>query len=638
MSNIIKLLPDNVANQIAAGEVVQRPSSAVKELLENSIDAKADQIKLVIKDSGKTLIQVIDNGMGMSPADAKLCFTRHATSKISKADDLFNIASKGFRGEALASIAAISQIELKTKRVEDELASIVEVEGSEIKSIREDVGVNGTVISVKNLFFNVPARRNFLKSDNVEYKHIIEEFLRLAIAHTDISFNLIHNGNTSFNLEKSNLKIRLDQIFGSRSKDKYFPIEEDTELVKISGFVSKPEFAKKRRGEQYFFVNNRYIKSSYLNHAVSKAFESLIPSEHFPSYFIFLEVDPSTIDINIHPTKTEIKFEDDKSLYAILFSSIKHSLGQYNIAPSLDFEIDREMDDEIGRGSNRITYPNIDIDPNFNPFNDENNVDIRKSSSSGSGKFSSSSSSWNGNKKSNASWDSLYTGLEDVGEIRNELNDQYYQSDAHDGNLVEESFESKANFSDNNSFSSKYFQIHGRYIASQVKSGVMLVNQRRAHKRILFDEYMSKLNSHTSYSQQLLFPVFYSVDMANWSLIKELKSDLEDLGFDFGEYDNGNLEIVGIPSNFDESDINTMLDSILDNLQAGLDEIKSHKSVFFAKAYANTKAVKDGQKLTSLEMENIINQLFACENHNSCPSGKIINKIISIESLDESFN
>ena len=371
MADIIQLLPDHVANQIAAGEVVQRPASIVKELLENAIDAGASIIKLIIKDAGKTLVQVIDDGKGMSITDARLSFERHATSKIRTADDLFQLHTKGFRGEALASIAAIAHVELKTKQEQDDVGTAIIIEGSHVVSQEVVVTPKGASISVKNLFFNIPARRNFLKSNTVELRHVIDEFHRVALAHPDISFALYNNGSESFSLPISNYRQRIVNIFGNKTNEKLVPVEEDTEVLEISGFVGKPEFAKKTRGEQYFFVNNRFIKSAYLNHAIASAFDGLLKSGTHPSYFLNLTVDPQSIDINIHPTKTEIKFDDEHTLYALLRSAVKHSLGQFNIAPVLDFERDPNLDTPYSYGDTDTGPPKVEVDRSFNPFQDE---------------------------------------------------------------------------------------------------------------------------------------------------------------------------------------------------------------------------------------------------------------------------
>ena len=398
MSNVIQLLPDHVANQIAAGEVVQRPASVVKELLENAVDAKATDVKLIVKDAGKALVQVIDNGVGMGIIDARLCFERHATSKIRHAEDLFAIHTKGFRGEALASIAAIAHVEMKTKQDQQELGTHIIIEGSRFISQEPAVLPKGTSFAVKNLFYNIPARRNFLKSETVEHRHIVDEFQRVAMAHPLVHFTMIHNGSELFNLPASNLRQRIVGIFSGKTNEKLVPISEETELVRIQGFVSKPEFAKKNRGEQFFFVNNRFIKSGYLHHAIMSAYEGLLKDGMQPAYFIYLDVPPNTIDINIHPTKTEIKFDDEHALYAILRASVKHSLGQFNVAPVLDFDRDPNLDTPYQYKGTDAAFPTIQVDSKFNPFAEEQPSKSYRSTS-----FS--------NKVDTSTWESLYVGL-----------------------------------------------------------------------------------------------------------------------------------------------------------------------------------------------------------------------------------
>lgn len=396
MTDVIQLLPDHVANQIAAGEVVQRPASVIKELLENAIDAKARNIQVFIKEAGKILIKIVDDGVGMSVTDARLSFERHATSKIRSAQDLFSLQTKGFRGEALASIAAIAHVELRTKRSEDEIGTCIKIEGSEVVSQEPCSTTTGTSISVKNLFYNIPARRNFLKSDTVETRHIVDEFQRVALAHPDIAFTLIHNSGELFQLPATKYRQRINNIFGGKTNEKLVPVNEDTEILKISGFVGKPEFARRTRGEQFFFVNDRFIKSPYLNHAVTAAFEGLLKDGAYPSYFLYLKVDPKSIDINIHPTKTEIKFDDEHALYAMLRSAIKHSLGQFSVAPVLDFERDPTMDTPYHYENRQVSTPKIEVDRNFNPFRTEGGE---------------KNSSFGGFKKESGSWEGLYTGL-----------------------------------------------------------------------------------------------------------------------------------------------------------------------------------------------------------------------------------
>jgi|LGVF01.1.fsa_nt_gb DNA mismatch repair protein MutL len=633
MSDIIKLLPDSVANQIAAGEVVQRPASAVKELLENSIDAGATEIKLVIKDAGKTLIQVIDNGVGMSATDARMSFERHATSKISTADDLFNLSTKGFRGEALASIAAIAQVELKTKKEQDDLGTLIKIEGSKVKSQDVCSSPTGTSFSIKNLFFNIPARRNFLKSEKVETKNIIDEFLRIALAHPEIKLSLTHNGNSVYNLNNSILKKRIDTIFGSKTNDKFFPIEEDTEIVSFSGFVGKPEFAKRRRGEQFFFVNNRFIKSSYLNHAVTAAFEGLLPHDSFPSYFIYLDIDPQAIDINIHPTKTEIKFEDERSIYAILRSTIKHSLGQYNISPSLDFSIDRDLDEELMKPSDNYSQPTIEVDPSFNPFKTDGNHSAPKTYSGGA-------SNGNYKKPNTAGWDSLYSGLENLSP-----EDSFIVSPTNEfdnSNITWEKEVEQVSLTDNNKFEEEkgntHFQLHKKYILSHVRSGMLTIDQNRAHERILFDQFYGGINHKNIASQQLLFPLEIEMNEAQWAILQQILPDLEDIGFAFQGYNDSIVTIMGIPAEFTESESKDMIEKVLHDLDLAEIDVVENKLHLLALSFAKTKALKYGVALQQSQMSDMVNKLFACENPNYSPSGKIITSIISMDDIEKRFS
>jgi DNA mismatch repair protein MutL len=464
MSSIIQLLPDHVANQIAAGEVVQRPASVVKELLENAVDAKATDIKLIIKDAGKSLIQVIDNGLGMSVTDSRLCFERHATSKIRHAEDLFALHTKGFRGEALASIAAIAHVEMKTKQDQEELGTHIIIEGSKFISQEPAVLPKGTSFAVKNLFFNIPARRNFLKSETVEMRHIVDEFQRVALAHPNIYFTMYHNGSEHFNLPTSNFRQRIVGIFSGKTNEKLVPVQEETEIITIEGFVGKPEFSKKNKGEQFFFVNNRYIKSPYLHHAIMSAYEGLLKDGSQPTYFLYLSVPPHTIDINIHPTKTEIKFDNESALYAILRSAVKHSLGQFNVAPILDFDRDPNLDTPYDYKNTSANYPTIEVDSNFNPFSDE------KPTKSVAFKTSALPSY---KKESQPNWESLYVGLKQDTE---EVGGFYTENEEVTASLFDEK-ESEQSVT-------KTYQIHKKYIVSPIKSGMIIVDQQRAHQRI----------------------------------------------------------------------------------------------------------------------------------------------------------
>ncbi|MCK5823814.1 MAG: DNA mismatch repair endonuclease MutL [Ichthyobacteriaceae bacterium] len=638
MEDIIQLLPDNVANQIAAGEVVQRPASAVKELLENSIDSGATEISLVIKDAGKTLMQVIDNGWGMSPTDARMSFERHATSKISRAEDLFNLHTKGFRGEALASIAAIAQVELRTRPESYDLGSCIKIEGSKIKSQDPCTTPKGTSISIKNLFFNIPARRNFLKSDKVETKNIMDEFLHVALAHPEIKFTVTNNNTTMYSLPKSNLKKRVDSLFGLKSKDKFFPIEEDTDIVTVQGFVAKPEFVKKRRGEQFFFVNNRFIRSSYLNHAVNAAFEGLLPSDSFPSYFIYLDIDPRSIDINIHPTKTEIKFDDESSIYSILRSTIKHSLGQFNLMPSLDFTMDASLDDEMMKPSSNISQPVVDLDPNYNPFEvGSGGSDFPTKSNSGGGTYNSSSNNYK--KKDTSGWDALYSGLENLSpedsfitSVSNNIN----------GDNVWERETEQQTLNDNEEFSTgnkgeTYFQLHRKYILCHVKSGALLIDQNRAHERILYDEIYKGFESSEFTSQQLLFPLEIGMSESDWAILQQAMTSIESIGFVFQGYSNGEAIITGIPSELTETQSNDMVEKLLDSLNNSEENLVENMLNMLSTSYAKSKAMKYGKVLTQEEMSNIFHQLFAGDNPNYTPTGKVISNIISLEDIEGSF-
>ncbi|WP_425077049.1 DNA mismatch repair endonuclease MutL [Psychroserpens sp. S379A] len=619
MADIIQLLPDHVANQIAAGEVVQRPASVVKELLENAIDAESQHIKLIVKDAGKTLIQVIDDGKGMSTTDARLSFERHATSKIRSAEDLFSLNTKGFRGEALASIAAIAHVELKTKRDDDELGTQIEIEGSDIKSQEVVVTPKGTSIAVKHLFFNIPARRNFLKSNTVELRHIIDEFHRVALAHPDIAFVMFHNGSENFNLPKSNYRQRVVNIFGGKTNEKLVPVEEETEVLKISGFVGKPEFARKTKTEQFFFVNNRFIKSAYLNHAINAAFEGLLKEGSHPSYFLNLTVDPKTIDINIHPTKTEIKFDDEHTLYAILRSSVKHSLGQFNIAPVLDFDRDKNLDTPYNFEGKQVSNPTIEVDRSYNPFQEEK-------ISERSGNFSASFK-----KEPVANWESLYVGLEskstkttpqDFSEIE-----------------LESQPENVSLFNDTNAVESTQttYQLHNKYIISTIKSGMLIVDQHRAHQRILYEGLLKHTTVKEAVSQQLLFPLQLQFSSSEMELLKQLKEDLEHTGFVFSKFETSSIEITGVPVNVPESEVSIILEQLISDVEQEVPDSNFSATDLLAKSLSKSLAIKSGQSLTSIEQEHLVNSLFACKAPSVSPSNRTTFITMSVDDFDKKF-
>ncbi len=616
MSDIIQLLPDHVANQIAAGEVVQRPASVIKELLENSIDAKASRIQVVIKDAGKTLVQVIDDGAGMSLTDSRMSFERHATSKIKVADDLFSLRTKGFRGEALASIAAIAHVELKTKTEQDEIGTCIKVEGSQVSSQEACVTPKGTCISVKNLFYNIPARRNFLKSDAVETRHIIDEFQRVALAHPDISFLLTHNGNELFQLPPANFRQRITNIFGGKTNEKLVPVEEDTGIVEISGFVGKPEFAKKSRGEQFFFVNNRFIKSPYLNHAVVAAFEGLLKDKSYPSYFLYLQVDPKSIDINIHPTKTEIKFDDEHALYAILKSSIKHSLGQFNVSPMLDFERDSELDTPYDYKNKNANVPQVEVDRNFNPFQNEFGS---KSNYSGGSSF---------RKEKPAEWESLYSGLDTENESGLDVKQIEFESEEVTGSLFDGNEEESGKST---------FQLQKKYIVSTLKSGLLVIDQHRAHTRILYEELLKNITVSAAVSQQLLFPLRLQFNPQEVEMLKEIKESLEQTGFIFAEIGKDEVEITGIPTLIPESEVEILLEQLLSDFEKEVPDNGFTQTDLLAKSLAKSMAVRSGTLLNSEEQQHILNRLFACQEPGLSPFNKTVFSTISVDELDKKF-
>lgn len=617
MSSIIQLLPDHVANQIAAGEVVQRPASVVKELLENAVDAKATDIKLIIKDAGKSLVQVIDNGLGMSVTDARLCFERHATSKIRQAEDLFSLHTKGFRGEALASIAAIAHVEMKTKQDQEELGTHIIIEGS--KFISQDVAVlpKGTSFAVKNLFFNIPARRNFLKSDIVEYRHIVDEFQRVALAHANIHFTFYHNGSEMYNLPPSNFRQRIVNVFSGKTNEKLVPVQEDTEILSIQGFISKPEFAKKSRGEQFFFVNDRYIKSAYLHHAIMNAYDGLLKDSSQPSYFLYLNVPANTIDINIHPTKTEIKFDDEQALYAILRSAVKHSLGQFNVAPVLDFERDANLDTPYHYKNLESAIPTIQVDGNYNPFSDDKT----------NKHFTSNHST---RKQETSNWESLYVGLKQDTETVLDHKEMHFEAeDVLTASLFDENeFETVTN---------KTYQIHRKYIVHPIKSGMVIVDQHRAHQRILYEQFLKNMTVHQASSQHLLFPLQLFFSTSEMHLLAELQPSLTNTGFVFDETNIDNLVISGIPANVTETEVSIVLEFLLSDLHNGIPESSFSQNDTIARSMAKSLAIKNGTFLTEKDQENIVNGLFACKEPNMSPFQKPTFITMRVEDLDKKF-
>ncbi|MCF6213870.1 MAG: DNA mismatch repair endonuclease MutL [Flavobacteriaceae bacterium] len=598
MSDIIQLLPDHVANQIAAGEVVQRPASVVKELLENAIDAQASTIKLLVKDAGKTLIQVIDNGLGMSETDARLSFERHATSKIKEAKDLFNLHTKGFRGEALASIAAIAHVALKTKQEGQELGTQLVIEGSKVISQEPIANPTGSSVAVKNLFYNIPARRNFLKSNAVETRHIISEFQRVALAHPNIAFSFYHNDHNVYQLASSNLRQRIVGVFGKKTNEKLVPINEETELVNISGFIAKPEFAKKKRGEQFFFANNRFIKSNYLNHAVTTGFEGLLGQGYCPTYFLYLTVPTEQIDINIHPTKTEVKFENEQALYAIIKSTIKHSLGQYQVAPVLDFERNASFDVPYDYKDKAVGTPKINVDSDFNPFKENYSK-----------------------KPETTNWEELY---KTDAFANNEIESEPITGDLFEGH-------DKTN-------AQVCMQIRNTYILSAIKSGLVLIDQNLAHQRILYEDFLTKITLEESASQQLLFPLNLGFNKQDVQLIKRLISDFESIGFKITFKKEDEIVVKGMPITVKESQVQSLIESLLDAIQNQTKDSNYSQSDCISKSLARSLAIKKGISLSTKEQEELLNNLFSCKEPSVSPQGKATFITLSLEDIEKKFN
>lgn len=616
MPDRIQLLPDHVANQIAAGEVVQRPASVVKELLENAIDAGALTVKLIVKDGGKTLIQVVDDGCGMSPTDARLSFERHATSKIRSAEDLFAIHTKGFRGEALASIAAIAHVEMHTRLENEELGTHLRIEGSKVVLQEMAATPAGTAISVKNLFFNIPARRNFLKSDKVEFRHIIDEFHRLALAHPGVAFHFYNNGSELFNLPATSFRKRIVNVFGSRTNEKLVPVEENTQVVGISGFVCKPEFAKKSRGEQFFFVNNRFIKNAYLHHALVSAFEGLIKPDTHPGYFLSLEVSPSSIDINIHPTKTEVKFDDERSLYAILRSTVKHSLGQFNVAPVLDFEHDRNLDTPYEYRNKGASQPQVTVNPRFNPF---------KETAGGRGQAPATA------RTGHRQWEALYTDLEQEGGKETGFSSVRLESDSITGSIFEGGNEMARP-------AATTFQLRRKYIVTTIKSGMLVIDQNRAHQRVLYEKFLGSLNGRNAVSQQLLFPLVLSFSRTEMAIIKEIMDTLASVGFVFGKVDDEMIEITGVPYLVTNSEVGGVLDELISDFQQHSESSGFSLADLLAKTMSRTLAVKTGEGLDPASQMALVDDLFACREASLSPFNKAVYITLSESDIDKKFN
>lgn len=609
MENLIKLLPDNIANQIAAGEVIQRPASVVKELMENAIDAGATKIDVHIKDAGKTLIQVVDNGQGMSPSDALLCFERHATSKVRTADDLFALHTKGFRGEALASIAAIAHVEMHTRRAQDEFGQNIVIEGSKLQVQEAMACPHGTSFEIKNLFFNVPARRNFLKKDSTEFGHIVEEFERIAFAHPELHLSLMSNGVPVHNLQPAILRKRIIQLLGLNLNDKLVPIEESTDIVRVEGYVLKPEHARKTRGDQYFFVNERFFKSTYFNHAISKAFEGLIKDGCFPGYFLYLHVDTHKIDVNVHPTKTEIKFEEDKYIYSILLSSVRQALGKYNIAPTIEFDRETSFDIPHAMRSQIPQEPVIQVNPNFNPFTSNTG-----SSSKGVTKDNLTpaihSQGFGNARASSADWENFYT-------IEDEKTEDEQARFDYEEVLSEQST----------------FIVKGPYIISPSKSGLMVIHIRRALERIVYSEVFNQFISRPIDSQKLLFPIEKEVSRNESQLWENNSTILTQLGFE-GATKDGILSVHAVPAILQEESIAPALDDLFSSL-AYEDVDKGDIAHTMIRSIARGASMKRTPITSQESVDALINRLFLCEEHAYSPGNKKIIETISLEELQD---
>lgn len=623
MNDIIHLLPDSIANQIAAGEVVQRPASVVKELLENSIDAKATSIQLIIKDAGRTLIQIIDNGIGMSATDARLAFERHATSKIRKIDDLFLLHTMGFRGEALPSIAAVAQVELKTRRKDDEIGTRIVISGSTLETQEEVATPIGSNFAIKNIFFNVPARRKFLKSNDTERRNILVELERIALVNNEIEFVYIENDIEVIRYPATNLKQRIINVIGKSFNQQLIPIEIETSLVKIQGYVGKPESARKSRAQQFFFVNGRYMRHPYFSKAVSNAYTPLIPVGENPNFFIYLEVDPQSIDVNIHPTKTEIKFEDEQAIWQILFATVREALGKSNEVPTIDFDTKDAIDIPIFNPANKSNskQPQVNINPDYNPF---------KPTASQTSLNSNDNNHQNYQRRPSFDWETLYKGFEsEVSDSKLtdgiETNKNIFDSSVNGENKIQ--YETSA----------IHYQYKSKYILTSVKSGLMLIDQRRAHIRILFNQFLNNITQKKGLSQRVLFPEIIEFSHSEASVLTSFIEDIEAVGFEISNLGNNTFAINGIPSEIKNVNSVTLLQSMVSKAIENESDIKHDIQQTIALSLANATAINYGQQLSDEEIRIIIDQLFALPEHKYTPDGKLIISVIEDYDIDRKF-
>lgn len=623
MPDYIQLLPDSVANQIAAGEVIQRPASVVKELVENSIDAGATSVTINIKDSGRTLIQVIDNGKGMSPTDARMSFERHATSKIREANDLFSIRTMGFRGEALASIAGVADVEVRTRPHGEELGTYIHILGSAIQKQEADHCAEGTNFSVKNIFFNIPARRKFLKSNSSELKYIITEVQRIALANPELAISLYHNNSVIYNLPSENTRKRIVSLFSRNINLNLIPVDTKTSVINISGFIGQPKYAKKAMGEQFFFVNGRFMKHPFFNRAVQQAYDRLLPAETFPSYFLYFEVDPATIDINIHPTKTEIKFEDESTAWHIIQASLREAMGKFNLMPSIDFDQGGAIEIPISpaHGSN-IPEPEIRVNPNFNPFE----------GSGGKERDSSKPTSYR-NEQNLDNWQALYKGFEREGEP----DDQFpvFQSailDEIQQEAVQQTFADDDNqIKENHNF----LQFKNKYILTPVKSGLMVIDQRRAHERILFEDFMRIIDNHLSISQRQLFPAKLELNAVDKEILIVLNEDLRSLGFEIRQGEGDDFFVDGIPAQLSHLNAADLVEKLIGDFKNRPVDVKEEIKEHLAMLLSQSAAINYGVSLKPEEISDLFNHLFACSTPNYSPSGKIVVSIVSFPDFEK---
>jgi DNA mismatch repair protein MutL len=607
MPDIIHLLPESVANQIAAGEVIQRPASVVKELVENSIDAGSTQIRIIVRDGGKTLIQVVDNGCGMSETDARMSFERHATSKIREALDLFAIRTLGFRGEALASVASVSQVDLRTRKPEDELGTALTIAGSAVESQEPVNCAAGTSFTVKNLFYNIPARRKFLKTNQAELKHIIYEFQRIALAHPDVEFILEHNDNELYSLPRTHLKQRIVHLFGKAIAQNLTNIETETSIIRIGGFIGKPEHARRTPGEQFFFINNRFMKHPYFHKAVLSAFEKILPPETIPSYFIYLEADPETVDINIHPTKTEIKFENEMAIFQILVAATREALGRFNLMPPIDFNAEAAIELPVFRRDQPVSLPEISYNRNYNPFDEEYRRPVPNNRR---------------DDENLENWESLYRFNTTPGRTNPPEHEQSSQP-----SLPLETGRQEDTL----------VQLKNRYILTPVKSGLMMIDQRRAHERILYEQYIRSFAMNYPVAQRTLFPETIELDQADYLLLQEIIDDLHATGFDIRDFGSNTIVLAGYPENHRKEDPREMLERFLESYKSTGTDLKSNVRERIARSLALAGAVNYGETLSQPVMQELIDNLFACESPGYSPSGKPVVIILGVEEIEKKF-